>query len=431
MNSKRMNYQSSFKLKVIQFAKSTNNCAASRKFNVNEKLVRDWKKCEASLICMPSKKCSMRSGLPHWPELENELYQWVIAKRQNGYIVSRNTIKIQALKWSNSNPQTSHNFKASSSWCTRFMERKDLVIRQKTKISQKLPCELENKITSFQQYIIKLRKSHNFPLSHIGNMDEVPLNFDMVANRTVDIKGRKTIFVKTTGHDKTRFTVVLTCMADGTKLKPMIIFKRKLMPKIKFPSGVFVHVHDKGWMDEEGVKLWITNVWNRRPGSLRKESSLLVWDMFKAHRTTKISNMLNDMKTKTAVIPGGLTSVVQPLDVCLNKPFKDYVRADWNDWIMNGDKTYTKGGNMRAVPLDVLCQFVINAWDKVDLNTVVKSFKKCGISNLLDGTEDCLLWEDKSDSDDSQTSQHDWDPYGEELDDIAEELKEIILSDYE
>ena len=37
----------------------------------------------------------------------------------------------------------------------------------------------------------------------------------------------------------------------------------------------------------------------------------------------------------------------------------------------------------------------------------------------------------KSDSDDSQTSQHDWDPYGEELDDIAEELREIILSDYE
>ena len=27
-------------------------------------------------------------------------------------------------------------------------------------------------------------------------MDEVPLNFDMVANRTVDIKGRKTIFNK-------------------------------------------------------------------------------------------------------------------------------------------------------------------------------------------------------------------------------------------
>ena len=83
------------------------------------------------------------------------------------------------------------------------------------------------------------------------------MNFEMVVNRTVDTKERKTIFVKTTGNDKTRFTVILTCMADGTKLKPMIIFKRKLMAKIKFPLEVCVHVHEKGWVDEEGVKLWI------------------------------------------------------------------------------------------------------------------------------------------------------------------------------
>ena len=123
--------------------------------------------------------------------------------------------------------------------------------------------------------------------------------------------------------------------------------------------------------------------------------------------------MLNDMKTKTAVIPGGLTSVVQPLDVCLNKPFKDYVRTNWYDWMMNGNKTYTKGGNMPAAPLDVLCRFVINAWNKVNLNTVVKLFLKCGISNSMDGTEGT------SDLDDHE---NDWDPYGEELNDIGEEL---------
>ena len=67
---------------------------------------------------------------------------------------------------------------------------------------------------------------------------------------------------------------------------------------------------------------------------------------------------------------------------------------------MNGNKTYTKGGN--ASPLDVLCQFVINAWNKVNLNTVVKSFEKCGISNSMDGTEDCLLWEGTSDSDEHE-----------------------------
>lgn len=76
-------------------------------------------------------------------------------------------------------------------------------------------------------------------------------------------------------------------------------------------------------MDEEGVKLWLDNVWSRRPGGLSQErSSLLVW----AHLTTSTKNRLARINTDAAVIPGGLTSLVQPLDVCLNKPFKDCIR---------------------------------------------------------------------------------------------------------
>ena len=74
--------------------------------------------------------------------------------------------------------------------------------------------------------------------------------------------------MKSTGHEKTRITVVLSCMADGTKLEPMVIFKRKTKPKITFPPGVLVHFHEKGWMDEGGVKLWIEKIWNRRPGGM-------------------------------------------------------------------------------------------------------------------------------------------------------------------
>ena len=62
-----------------------------------------------------------------------------------------------------------------------------------------------------------------------------------MADRTVDIKGAKTVHVRGTGHEKTRFTVAISCMADGTKLKPMMISKIKTKPKINFISGVFVH----------------------------------------------------------------------------------------------------------------------------------------------------------------------------------------------
>ena len=48
----------------------------------------------------------------------------------------------------------------------------------------------------------------------------------------------------------------------------MVIFKRKTQPKDKFPPGVVVHHHPKGWMDVEGMNLWIKKVWSSRPGGL-------------------------------------------------------------------------------------------------------------------------------------------------------------------
>lgn len=38
---------------------------------------------------------------------------------------------------------------------------------------------------------------------------------------------------------------------------------RKIAPKIKFPTSIFVHFHEKEWMDENGVRLWVENVWQR------------------------------------------------------------------------------------------------------------------------------------------------------------------------
>ena len=248
--------------------------------------------------------------------------------------------------------------------------------RQKTKIAQKLPAELDEKVISFQRYVIKKRVEHQYALANIGNMDEMPMNFDMPPNRTVNSKGSKTVLIKTTGHEKTRFTVVLACMAHGTKLKPMVVFKRKTMPKLKFPAGVVVHVHPKGWMDEDRVKLWTGKVWKKRPGGLMKTKSLLVWDMFKAHVTEKSKDYVKRMNIDLAVIPGGLTSVVQPLDVCLNKPFKDLICQYWSAWIIDGEKTFTKGGNMRAPPLDLLCEWVVRAWAAIDAKIVGKFFSE-------------------------------------------------------
>jgi hypothetical protein len=48
-----------------------------------------------------------------------------------------------------------------------------------------------------------------------------------------------------------RFTVVLSYMADGGGINSVLIFKRKTIPKIKFPAGDFVHTQKAKWMKKE------------------------------------------------------------------------------------------------------------------------------------------------------------------------------------
>ena len=76
--------------------------------------------------------------------------------------------------------------------------------------------------------------------------------------------------------------VVLSCCADGTKLRPVLISKRKNMPNEAVPRGVIVCVHDKGWMDENSMKIRIEKVWSRCPGEILKKTALLVLDQFRA-----------------------------------------------------------------------------------------------------------------------------------------------------
>jgi len=41
-----------------------------------------------------------------------------------------------------------------------------------------------------------------------------------------------------------------------------------------------------------------------------------------------------------------------------------------------------------------VCEWVKNSWQRFENETIVKSLKKCGISNALDGSEDDILYEE-------------------------------------
>ena len=206
-------------------------------------------------------------------------------------------------------------------------------------------------IWRFQSYIIKLRQEHKYPLSRIRNADQTPLTFDIPRRTTITVKDERNVTINTTGHEKYRFTIMLACTTDGGKLPPYVVFKRKTLPKAKFPASVIVSVQQKGWIDEGMVQEWVRMVWcSRLDGGLSRRWSMLVLDAFSCHKTDNKA-LLRRTNTDLVIIPGEMTLLLQPLDVSINKPFKDGLRHCWKDWIMNGEKAYIKSGRMRKVNL--------------------------------------------------------------------------------
>src|SRR3954451_10038643 len=103
-----------------------------------------------------------------------------------------------------------------------FMSRYDLSNHRRTTVSQHLPEDLLEKQQSFLSFVLYRRIQYDYPLQFIGNMDETPVAFDLPNSYTLEKYYSNTISIKTTKYERSTFTVVLGCMADGSKLPPVV-----------------------------------------------------------------------------------------------------------------------------------------------------------------------------------------------------------------
>ena len=135
---------------------------------------------------------------------------------------------------------TDPEFKASDGWYTNWKRRHSISMRAKTTLAQRLPADLEDKVIQFHGFFLRSCQRWGYDLSHILNMDEMPMRFELPATRTLEFTGNRTVPVLSRGADKQSFTVALTVKANGEKLPPKVIFKIDVPPRIQ------VSIHKKG-----------------------------------------------------------------------------------------------------------------------------------------------------------------------------------------
>ena len=175
-----------------------------------------------------------------------------------------------------------------------------------------------------------MREKHAYPGRLIINLDKTPMYFEMVASSTISKKGVKEVRFRSSGAEKRRLTVALCCTGSGKVLPSLAIFKKKRKLTFKFPKHVKIAVQKKGWMDGDLMLQWFKAT--ILPYS-RGERAFPCVHSFSGHKTEEFMEAAKANSVDVVIIPGGCTSKVQPLDVCLNEQFKSILKSKWLEHI--------------------------------------------------------------------------------------------------
>ncbi|RPA96173.1 DDE-domain-containing protein, partial [Choiromyces venosus 120613-1] len=204
-----------------------------------------------------------------------------------------------------------------------------------------------------------------------------------------------TIWVKKTrsGWDKRMASLVLCVFADGfNRVPPLIIFhgKGNVYEKEKnlYHLGILVEFNEEAYMNE---KLFYRYLQENIIPVLGGKPSLFTLDLCSAHKTESVLQLLHFNHIIPSLIPAGCTSLVQPLDVSINKPLKGMIRELTDEAILDCEsvKHFEKWSVGQRRILTTNC--IGDTWYQfcIEKKGLVESvFRKVGLSLPADGSRD-------------------------------------------
>ena len=183
----------------------------------------------------------------------------------------------------------------------------------------------------------------------------------------------------------------MTVFADGVdRVRPTVIFRGKGLrisakEKQSYDRRVKVMYQEKAWCDQEIMKEWISTEWAnpfKNPIGQNSDGKILIPDVHLAQQTDSVKELLKKHNTSLVNVPPGCTSLVQVVDVLINKPLKDEVRSLFEDHLDKILDQYVDGKINQSQRRVLMTKWVGEAWPKVGKmkDSIIRSFKKCGLS---------------------------------------------------
>ena len=362
---KRASYTAEFKLKVIEKAEEMGNRKAGRLFGISETNVRIWRKNKEILLKTDKNRKANRGKIASWQQLEEALFKWLVLNRDSKTRISMTDIlnKSRSL----ATEMDIKNFGGKKQWCHRFLQRKNLKLCDVIIHNKNIPIDWEEKVGSFLQNLREITVKFKYEIYDIIALDEVCMCTDYLKSATPNSTA--------TSKSKLNFSVVIACSADGSKLKPLIIFRTQDNPFGEdFPDGVEVEANLKGCLDPYVMAQWFDVIWKCRKEKSPPDGVLIVDGKIGSY-LSKMTDVTKDASAETLTIPEGMASKLQPLDFNVTKYFQSML-----NFLLEKQTTTDSCHDNKPIMTEI-AECVEKAWYSVSSRRIKQAFAYSGINH--------------------------------------------------
>ncbi|NXD32577.1 POGZ protein, partial [Spelaeornis formosus] len=183
---------------------------------------------------------------------------------------------------------------------------------------------------AFIEFVQRQIRRQQLPPAMIAAVDELSLFLDAEVLASDE---RKESALQTVGNGEPWCELVLTLLADGRVLPALVVSRGQLPQPAELPDSVLLESKENGCGDDEIMELWAERVWRKHTecrGAAGAKGMLLL-DCHRTHLSEEVLAVLSAAGALPAVIPAGCSSRAQPLDVCVKRSLKNFLRKKWRE----------------------------------------------------------------------------------------------------
>ena len=413
------------KARAAQYAGIYGVRAAVRRFStelgkeLKENTVRDWVKryqtelhnkrrsAEPGCEVVVSQLTGKRRGRPLLlgETIDAEIQTIIKAMRDNGAVVNTSiaiAIAIGVVRKRDRSllKEEGGPLELTKNWAKSILQRMGFVKRRG---NTKAKVAVEQFEALKTQYLFDIKATvemMEIPPELVINWDQTGIKIVPVSSWTMEKKGTRRVEIAGV-DDKRQITATFAATAVGDFLPVQLIYQGKTsasLPAFTFPDDWCVTYTPNRWANEQTTKAYIEDIIlpyvNEKRRQLHLEDdhpALVIFDVFKGQCTEEILKVLEDNHIEHVLVPPNCTDRLQPLDLSVNKPAKEFLRRKFQEWFANQiadqlESDDTQQVDMRLSIMKPLgARWLVELYDYLGSNPsfIVNGFAAAGILDAL------------------------------------------------